>query len=468
MNLGKNPHATCAIKLLADRMEQQNLPAWILYQMHDFAEEHRPACWQALKNCTGHPDAAFAVEIMYPTSGRIVWACLNSADRNKLLSIGIPPEKVHVLPNTIDTELFTAPPLASITEEQLQELHVQPAKFNTQLKHRIEDFAKQNGFTFSPAYKILLAPIKAIRRKNLAESILLMMSMNHRKDPWQLLVTLPANTEEDLEYCREMETFVKENELPVVIGFGAEIISGHARQIAGGEIEKFSLIDLMAISKAIVTTSIQEGFGYVFHEGWLTGKAVLGRNIGHLTCDFVTAGMRLEHLYDHLLFPMEWLGPLVKSVKTAWYQKLDALWENTDFDRLSASKLQNMLKNQKIFTNKHGPMLDFADLDLAAQLHIIKKVIESPPLISHLVWTDKEGKTLPGWYPSEISGIIEHNREVVSMKYNLAANARKFLSLVDVGKRTLLTSEEHRLARYTSNESIFAVTLEAKHVRLLI
>jgi hypothetical protein len=94
----------------------------------------------------------------------------------------------------------------------------------------------------------------------------------------------------------------------VVIGFGRKLLeSGDQRTIKNNKIVSYSLVDLLAISEAVMTTSIQEGFGYVFHEPWLAGKLVFGRNIAAVTCDFVAEGLNLDHLYDHLLIPMEWL-----------------------------------------------------------------------------------------------------------------------------------------------------------------
>ncbi len=468
MNLGKNPRATCALKLLADCLEHQNIPAWILYQMHDFAENQRPACWGALKNCTGQPDSAFAVEIMYPTSRRVLWACLNSANRNQLLSIGIPAERIYILPNAIDTTLFTAPPIQSLTADTLQELKIRPAKFSAQIKQRIADYANRNGFTFSPAHKILLAPIQALRRKNIAESILLTLSRNHKKDPWQLLVTLPAHTGDDLEYCAAIEQFVKEHHLPVVLGFGDDLLNGHSRLIRSGRVEKFSLIDLMAISQAVLTTSLQEGFGYVFHEPWLAGKAVLGRNIPRLTCDFTAAGMHLGHLYDHLLFPIEWLGPLEKSIKAAWLDKLNTNRKMVDLAYMSPKYLSDAMERDKIFRLRNGSLLDFADLDLDAQLYILKLLIETPPLTGKLLCTDSENRLLPGWYPAEVSDIIEHNRQVVAGKYSLAALAENYGSLIKQGKRIRAGTNQLPPARYLGNETVFASALEPKNLRLLV
>jgi len=121
-NLGKNPRLTLAVKLLADRLEEDELPGWILYQMHDFAEDNRPDCWAALGNCSGSRDWQLAVEMMYPASSRVQWATINSADRERLVSIPVPGDRVTVLPNAVDVDTFEAPALWEMSAGQLREL----------------------------------------------------------------------------------------------------------------------------------------------------------------------------------------------------------------------------------------------------------------------------------------------------------------------------------------------------------
>ncbi|TFG47392.1 MAG: hypothetical protein E4H40_06520, partial [Candidatus Brocadiia bacterium] len=114
-NLGKNPYLTLALKILADQLSRENLPAWILYQMHDFAESNRPDCWKALRDCSGQTDPDLAVEMMYPggDNGRVQWVCINSGDKQALLSMGIDSDFVSVLPNCIAVDTFTAEPLTA-------------------------------------------------------------------------------------------------------------------------------------------------------------------------------------------------------------------------------------------------------------------------------------------------------------------------------------------------------------------
>ena len=474
-NLGKNPRVTLAMKLLADRFEQNDLPAWLLYQMHDFAEDHRPLCWQALRDCSGLSDRALAVKMMYPPSERIRWVCINSADRERLISVGLDPQKIDVLPNAVDTETFCRPTLNQITPEQLKKMGLEPIDFTADLKCRIGRFAERNGFRFEPQRRILLAPIKTIRRKNIAESVLLLMASNARQDCRQLLVTLGANSKEDMEYCRAIEEFVKRNRLPVVIGLGQELLAGHQRQIKDGYVEAYSLIDLLDISEAIVTTSVQEGFGYVFHEPWLAGKAVLGRNIERVTRDFRAAGMQLDHLYDHLLIPRHWLGDQWHNLCRTYAQKVNSLRKAAGLEPQPESLLIPPIEQKKTHNlyNQHNPntetlpTVDWADLTAGVQLDLLQRLIDGELKTECLCWINKAFGPSQGWYIGDMAAIICTNAEVVARCYDLATKAHRLITLIDQGSQQPDRSEGGSLVHRTSNQAIFAESLEPAGMRLL-
>ncbi|MCP4711653.1 MAG: glycosyltransferase family 4 protein [Planctomycetes bacterium] len=473
-NLGKNPRVTLALKMLADRLEKDNLPGWIIYQMHDFAEDNRPACWEALCKCSGVNDKALAVEMMYPGSSRIQWVTINSKDREKLVSTGLDPERIEVLPNSIDIDRLSEPALAEMSFEELMQLGLKSMDFAGDLKSRIAEFATRNGYRFEPVRKILVSPVKAIRRKNIFESILLLMALNARQDDYQLLVTQAPNSELDLEYYQVLEEFVKNYRLPVLMGFGGELLKGgHSRVIADGQVECYSLIDLIQLSEAVVTTSIQEGFGYAFHESWLMGRAVVGRNILSVTQDFVGQGLKLSHLYDHLLFPKSWLGNRWDNLVKIYYEKIEKLHQSAGFEIEDGKELENRINRQKTY-KRHNPnggveeYLDWADLGIEMQLTVLKELAEEPDLLTDLIWTNESLEGLSDWFISGKSDRIEANREMVSSKYNLVATADRLSRLIERGRKAEIDAVSEQSVRLFSNEEIFSQSLEVKNIRLLI
>jgi len=472
INLGKNPRLTLALKLLADRLEEEDLPAWILYQMHDFAEDHRPANWAALCNCSGTYDRKLAVEIMYPTSSRVRWICINSIDREKLIMIGLNPNAVSVLPNSVDVKTFSAPALMRMSDAQLEELRITRRDFAGDLQERIGDFAHKKNFKFDPLRKILLAPVKTIRRKNVIESVLLLTALNVQEDRYQLLVTLPGASAADVEYCRAIEEFVKRNHLPVVIGLGEELLAGgNQRLIESDEIIRYGLIDLLYICEAVITTSIQEGFGYVFHEPWLAGKAVLGRNIPSVTRDYSAEGMQLNHLYNHLLIPQSLVSGRWLEVVEAYQQKLSELRKAAGLEMVSADALYNQINREKTYKlyNQDEPtekFIDWADLPWSMQLSILQEFIDDPICFARLQGTNSQTKPLIDWYCPHIWDIIRQNQRVVRNKYGLEKIFTTFCKLIVEGKKRVSSKRERRQERHC-HESVFGFSLEPRNLRLL-
>lgn len=256
IGLGKNPRLAMAVRILADRGD-----VWILNQVHDFPEEGRPSQLGALQNCTGRHDDDFWRRFCYYDRPGVMWATLTSGDAVKLASRGVPRDRIHVLPNPVDDELFgrPAPDLAPVRE-------------------KLGAYARDHGYRFDPAGKILLSPMKVMIRKNTAEAV----DLVRRLPGYQLIVSLDASSAADRAYSEEIKLRIRRERLPVVIGFGATLADP---------------LPLFHLADAILTTSRQEGFGYAFLEAWLCGKIVVGRDIPEVTKDFRAEGVRLEHLY---------------------------------------------------------------------------------------------------------------------------------------------------------------------------
>ncbi|MCK4628417.1 MAG: hypothetical protein KAT56_05400 [Sedimentisphaerales bacterium] len=478
-NLGKNPYLTLALKLLIERIERDNLPAWVLYQVHDFAEDNRPLCWQALCDCSGRSDPRLAVEMMYPTGRRVQWACINSADKKILVEMGIDSDSVSILPNAVAVDVFTAGGLTDMSGGEVRQLGITPIDFTADIKSRLSFYAEENGFRFESDRKILLAPVKAIRRKNIVESVLLMLMLNYKRDEYQLLVTLPANSSADIAYSCAIERFVKENHLPVVIGFGSQLLAGgHQRHIEKAKVISYSLIDLLALSEAVVTTSIQEGFGYVFHEPWLADRFVFGRNIDRVTSDFTEQGLNLDHLYDHLLIPFEWLaGEQWERIQQEYLCKVKKQYQAMQLSEPSDAEILEQITEKKLHTpsifpsnksKKMGEMIDWADLNVNTQLSILHHIVGDLSQIPRIIVKKKWGKPISDWYFEAKSGIILQNRAVIGTKYNLENQASCLVRVLEKGKNLPeLTESAVGGLRSISNKPIFARSLELGNMRLL-
>lgn len=119
-SLGKNPVLTAEVLRLADANQK------ILLQIHDFAEDGRPANYRNL---------AGLLDRLYPVAEHIHYAVLNNRDYRFLHAAGIPESNLHLLPNAVS-------PLPA----------TQSLKSGTQ--------------------SLFVYPCRAIRRKNIGELLL--------------------------------------------------------------------------------------------------------------------------------------------------------------------------------------------------------------------------------------------------------------------------------------------------------
>ena len=96
-SLGKN----CLVPHVVARLARED--ERIVLQIHDLAEQGRPANYQLVANC----------RTLYPFSPRIRYAFLNSRDRDIFTAAGLPPENATLLPNPVSTAPLSDSPADS-------------------------------------------------------------------------------------------------------------------------------------------------------------------------------------------------------------------------------------------------------------------------------------------------------------------------------------------------------------------
>jgi hypothetical protein len=206
----------------------------VFLQVHDFAEDGRPG--------------AYYFDVPYPRNCH--YGVLNSRDYRILIDAGLVPEGLHYLPNGV------------------MPLDVPP-------------------FVGSKSFH--LYPVRAIRRKNIGEAILLALFLPAEE---AIYITQPPNSQVDFPSYHHWQSYVRQHQLPVrfEMGLGCHFPT------------------LVASSKQVLTTSITEGFGFAFLEPWTAGKRLAGRLLPPICRDFSDRGIRLDHLYDAIELPMDWIG----------------------------------------------------------------------------------------------------------------------------------------------------------------
>lgn len=257
-SLGKNPAVQRLVTSLASEGER------LLLQIHDLAEDGRP------ENTARITDRAN----LYPIGPRIHYAFINSRDHDRFINAGLPKTYAHLLPNPVEARTSSPPPDGA---------------------------------------PLLLYPVRAIRRKNLGE-VLLLAALAPRGT--RVAITRAPLNPEARSIHDSWQRFSDELDLPVEFNVVDRVSPS---KDAGSSYDEW-------IERAthLVTTSVSEGFGMIFPESAILGKILLGRNLPDLACDHATHGIDTGFLYDRLLVPLEWID--VASLNQLRKEAMEGLW----------------------------------------------------------------------------------------------------------------------------------------------
>jgi len=318
----------------------------LFLQIHDFAEDGRPLSYFAeeeyIENCH--------------------YGVINSRDYNILLKTGLKKEGLHKIFNTIT-----------------------PFHFNT------KDVILKNH---------ILYPIRAIRRKNIGEAILL--SLFFKKNA-PLVITLPPNSPADIKSYENWKIFVIENDLNVIFEAGLT--------------HEFS--DLVLSSDFLITTSITEGFGFSFLEPWTAKKYLWGRKLPDICQDFEQNSIRLNHLYTRLDVPMNWVdNDMLSYMWKSGIQKVSAMFGATIDDIFIKTAYEKATTND---------VIDFGLLNEPFQKKIISTVLSSKANRNKFIHLNPFLSN-----PGSVSNkdeLIQNNMDAVLFNYNQSKYREKLMGI---------------------------------------
>jgi len=253
LNLGKNPILTLAVNVLIHQGVR------VVNHCHDFAED-RPENMQFFKHFTDKLGIS-TKELFYPNKRNVFYISLNSVDEKRLQNEGIPSHQVQRLFNPVNFPENAPDPFVA-KQKIIQTFQLDKEKL------------------------IFIYPVRAIRRKNIAEFILLCALF---KEYGCFLITLPPeNPEEIMDYV-DWKFFCKAQQIPVIFEAGLNM--------------KFETI--IAGADKCLTTSIREGFGMVFVEPWIYQTEVFGRRLNNIVQDLETQDLKYPGLYDRIIVTSE-------------------------------------------------------------------------------------------------------------------------------------------------------------------
>jgi hypothetical protein len=245
-NLGKNPALTLAVYQLAKQGFR------IFNHCHDFPED-RPENMRVLNRMFDQAGLA-SQEVLYPDLPGYHFAVLNTCDYRRILENGVHPSRIHLLQNPVSVTIAGK-------------------------KGAREGIVSRLGL--DPEKKIITYPIRAIRRKNIGECILLAVLF---ETSCQFNITQAPKNPLELPAYSRWKNFCEEYKIP--LKFESGVIVNHE--------------DLIGISDFCITTSAREGFGMAYLEPWLAGTPVSGRNLPCITEDLRKYNLEFPRLYDRI------------------------------------------------------------------------------------------------------------------------------------------------------------------------
>jgi glycosyltransferase involved in cell wall biosynthesis len=339
-----------------NRLTKQGL--CFLLQNHDLAEDFRPDVYVA------HEE--------YPEDCH--YAVINSRDYSFLHRAGLKPEGLHLLPN----EVFPLDAAAGLDRTRY------------------------------------LYPVRAIKRKNIGEALLLSLFIPKGKT---IAVTLPPNSEKDDKIYRFWVALATELKLPVEFEIGST--------------DTFSRI--IGSAYCVITTSVKEGFGFSFLEPWTAGRAVIGRRI-YVCKDFEEAGVRFDSLYSSIDIPMVYIS------QTMLRKKMDHAIAGV-YEAFGLEPPPYIIKrlNDELFSREE---LDFGRMDEESQEYIIRTMMSNEAVFRDIVEANPFLAELATWRPDE--ALISRNREVISKAYG---RERTIKEIRDVYRAVYAAPVVHKISK---------------------
>jgi glycosyltransferase involved in cell wall biosynthesis len=338
--LAKNQHFIRCIK----RLQASGVNLFL--QIHDFAEDGRPGVYSRES---------------YPTDCH--YGVINTRDRRILVKAGLAASGVHLIPNAIY-------PLPVVTGNFPEGL--------------------------------VLYPVRAIRRKNIGEAILL--SLYLRPDQY-LGITQPPNSQRDMASYQDWRAYVKQKRLNVHFEIGRQ--------------HDFSA--LVGAASSMVTTSITEGFGFSFLEPWTAGKMLRGRRLGNICTDFEGNGLRLDFLYDRLDVPLEWFD--ADPFFQLWQRTVKHAAETYHY-RVDPEGI-----HQHMVHLARQDVVDFGLLNERYQRQVLSHLLSTPGAKAYMASLNPLlSSPAPG---DDVSEILENNRRSVAAHYGVETYREQLLSIYE-------------------------------------
>jgi glycosyltransferase involved in cell wall biosynthesis len=202
---------------------------------------------------------------------------------------------------------------------------------------------------------IWLLPCRMLRRKNIAEALLLTRWL--RPEAW-LVTTGGASSADERAYYQALNEGARRNGWPLRLGV-----------LQGDETHKPSVAELLGASEAVLLTSIQEGFGLPYLEAAAANRPLIARIIPNIAPDLAEFGFEFPQSYREILVAPSLFDYVAERRRQ---EKLYRKWRQA---LPRAARL--IAQRPALLTAENQPRpLPFSRLTLNAQLEILSHAAE--------------------------------------------------------------------------------------------
>ncbi len=227
---------------------------------------------------------------------------------------------------------------------------------------------------------VWLVPARLLRRKNLAEALLLTRWL--RPGAW-LVTTGGASSAEEEPYAARLAAAARAHGWPLRPGV-----------LAGDESTRPGLPALMAASEVLLLTSLVEGFGLPYLEAAAARRPLIARALPNIAPDLARFGFRFPQTYREVLIPAELFAWRAERARQA---RLFRVWRRN----VPAPYRRWVRTPDLLEADQPGPV-PFSRLTLSAQL----EVLVHPPAVS-LAAADTLNPWLGVWRERAAAGGLE-------------------------------------------------------------
>jgi hypothetical protein len=235
-----------------------------------------------------------------------------------------------------------------------------------------------------------LYPVRAIRRKNSGEALLLSLFVPKGKT---VAITLPSS-EKDFALYSRWKTFAAALGLPLEFELGLN----------------HSLAELLGTAVCALSTSVKEGFGFSFLEPWTAGLPLAGRRIDYVCADFERAGVNFDNLYASLEVPRaSFSGCDTASLEQKTASAMERIYRSFG---LSVPYHVTQIIGEE-FSGRES--IDFGRLDEELQECVIRKLAEDVHARRKMIKVNPLLGNLEHWQHDE--SLIEANRRIIMEQY---------------------------------------------------